>query len=70
MTDRQTKIIRVQKITNVNSTNQVFLKEAISQIKKKDQGSQALVRACNKVDNLDKLYCKYIKEQKKLPKNK
>ena len=60
MIDRQTKITQTQKFTNIDSTNQVFLKEAISQIEKKDLGLQALIRAYNKVDNLDKLYVLYL----------
>lgn len=55
MTDGEARLIGTVKFTNVDSTNRLYLAEAILQLKYADGGKWKLVRAYNKVPDLAKL---------------
>ena len=65
MTDNETKTIGIQKFTNVDATNRVYLNQVISELEGKSRGSWVLVRAHDKADGCDKLKREHDKKEKK-----
>ena len=69
LTDNKTKIYGTQKFNLIDATNRTYVKKAMSMVEKLERGSWALVRAYDKVDDLDKLRREHNKLQKNLPSN-
>ena len=67
MTDGETRLIGTVKITNAVSTNHFYLTEAIKQLKDADRCAWKLVRAYDKVENLERLKRQHASAMRKLP---
>jgi sporulation protein YlmC with PRC-barrel domain len=68
VTDDEARIIGTVKFTNVDSTNRTFITLALEQMKDAQRGSWKLVRAYDKVDDLDKQRKQHAYSQRKLNK--
>ena len=64
MTDNEARMIGTVKFTNVDATNRKFLSEAIQTMQDAERGSWCLVRAYDKVDNLEELRKKHLAREK------
>jgi hypothetical protein len=64
--DNEARMIGTVKFTNVDSTNQRFLSEAMSMMKDTPRGSWCLVCAYDKISNLEKLRRQHVSAKKKM----
>ena len=65
MTDNEARMIGIIKFTNVDATNRKFLSEAMLSMKDAERGSWCLVRAYDKVHNLEELRKKHLVTERK-----
>lgn len=69
ITDNEARLIGTVKFTNVDATNRKHLSEAMSMLKDAPRGSWCLVRAYDKIPDLEKLRRKHVAAEKKKPAN-